>query len=278
LIRRFGGKGANQAIAAARQQAAVRMVGCVGDDEAGQSYLARLGSEGVDVRGITVAKNVLTGTALIAVDRSAENLIIVAPGANGKLTPAMVRRQRAAIETANAVLLQFEVPFPALIEAVRIANQAGVPVYLNPSPMHTGFTWAKCRVDTLIVNAGEARTLFGLEVARVGRETLAWRKAMRRKRIGTLVITRGARATVCITADELYEVPTPTVKPVDTVGAGDAFAGTYVASRSEGLAVLEALHRANYAGALATLKRGAQESIPSRREIDKKIRAFPRPG
>jgi len=264
LVQRFGGKGANQAVAAARQGAGVSMIGCVGADDAGRAYCRRLRAEGIDATGVTATRRALTGTALIAVDRAAENSIIVAAGANAELEPAAIRGQRQRIAAANILLLQFEVPMPTVVEAVRIANRARVPVVLNPSPLRRGFPWGKCEVDTLIVNAGEAEAIFGLRLHTLPVGLAKWQRALARRRIERLIITQGAKPTLCLSADQCLEVPTLTVRPVDTVGAGDAFAGTFAARRAGGADTPSAIRYANCAGALATLKAGAQESIPNR--------------
>src|SRR5258708_279524 len=165
LNRRLGGKGANQAVAAARQGAAVSLIGCLGDDADGRAYRRRLRAEGLVTTGVSTAKHEMTGTALIAVDRQGENIIVVASGANGALTPALVRAQEQRIVSADFLLLQFEVSLASVVGAVRIANGAGVPVALNPSPLRNGFPWGKHRLDTVIVNAGEARAIFGLRLS-----------------------------------------------------------------------------------------------------------------
>lgn len=272
LIQRFGGKGANQAVAAARQGAAVSMIGCVGDDDGGRAYCRRLRGEGIDIGGISATARALTGTALIAVEESAENLIIVAAGANGELRPAMLRAQRRRIEQADALVLQFEIPMPTVVEAVRVANRAGVPVMLNPSPWRDGFPWGRCRIDTLIVNDGEAQAIFDLPVRSLVSRRSAWLSGLRRRQVTRLVITRGAQSTLLLTGQDSLEVPTLKVRPVDTVGAGDAFAGTFAAALAGGSELTAAVRQANCAGALATLKAGAQEAIPTRAAVRKALR------
>ena len=264
LVRRFGGKGANQTVAAARQGARVGMIGCVGADDAGRAYRQRLRAESIDVTGITATDRALTGTALIAVDEAAENSIIVAAGANGELKPAAIRTQRQQIASADILLLQLEVPMATVIEAVRVANRANVPVVLNPSPMRDGFPWGKCSLDTLIVNAGEAQAIFGFRPDNLPAGLAKWQRALAQRRIERLLITQGARPTLCLSAAGYLKVPTLAVKPVDTVGAGDAFAGAFAARRAGGADLLSAIRYANCAGALATLKPGAQESIPDK--------------
>jgi ribokinase len=275
LIRRFGGKGANQAVAAARQGAKVSLIGCVGDDDDGRAYCKQLKTEGIDVAGITRTGKALTGTALIAVAGNAENIIIVAAGANGKLTAASIRGVPSLIAKAGAVLLQFEIPMTTTKAVVLLANRLGVPVVLNPSPMREGFPWGKCRLDTLIVNAGEAQAIFGLPAEGFAQCRRAWTNALAQCLVGHLIITRGAQPTVCLSATEYLQVPTLKVQPVDTVGAGDAFAGTFVACRAKGLDLLSAIRLANCAGALTTLKPGAQEAIPTRAATQRALRVLP---
>jgi len=272
LIRRFGGKGANQAIAAARQGARVSMIGCLGSDDAGRAYRERLRIEGINAHGVSTTSKALTGTALIAVDSQAENMIIVAAGANGQLKPEAIRRERERIAGAKILLLQQEVPMKAVIEAVHIANRAAVPVIFNPSPLAAGFPWGDCPVDTIIVNAGEAQSIFGLRVENISKSLPRWRRGLARHRIGRLIITRGTKSTVYLDSTEYREILTLRVKPKDTVGAGDAFAGALATRRAEGMEILAAIQHANCAGALTTLLPGAQEAIPDRRATEKAIR------
>jgi len=267
LIRRFGGKGANQAIAAARQGASVSMIGCLGHDAVGQTYRQRLRAEGIATAGVSMAPASPTGTALIAFDRQGENIIIVSAGANGELSPAMVRSRQGAILSARLLLLQLEVPLPAVIEAMKIANRASVPVVLNPSPLRKGFPWGRCALDTVIANSGEAQIIFGLGL----RSISAWQRKLSGWRIERIIITRGAKPTLCISANGHMSVPALPVKPMDTVGAGDAFAGAYVARRVESMDELTAIRYANCAGALATLKPGAQEAIPGRAATERAL-------
>ena len=276
LVRRFGGKGANQAVAAARQGARVSMIGCVGADDEGRAYCRRLRAEGIDTAGISATQKALTGTALIAVDQAAENTIIVAAGANGELKPAAIRAQRKRIASADILLLQLEVPMATVIEAVRIANQSRVPVVLNPSPLRDGFPWGKCGLDTLMVNAGEAEVIFGLPLTSLPLALPKWQRALSKWRIERLIITRGAKPTLCVSAAGYLKVPTLKVRPVDTVGAGDAFAGSFAARLTGGGDIVNTIRHANCAGALATLKAGAQEAIPNRARTEKALEGLAR--
>lgn len=274
LVRRFGGKGANQAVAAARQGARVTMIGCLGQDDDGRAYLRRLRSEGIDVSQIRRTDRAPTGTALIAVDDQAENTIIVASGANGCLERETVKLLGPVFSKAHAILLQFEIPMKANLEVIRLANRVGVPVVLNPSPLREGFAWGQCKLETLIVNEGEAQAIFGLPPEAIAARRSAWLCAMKDSGVECLIITRGPQPTICLTDTELLTVPTLKVKPVDSVGAGDAFAGAFVARRAEGLDLLSAIRLANCAGALTTLKPGAQEAIPTGPQTSRAARAL----
>jgi ribokinase len=201
---------------------------------------------------------------LIAVDRRGQNNIIVVGGANARLTAAAVRAQAAIIRQANSLLAQLEVPLSAVLEAMRIANAAGIPVVFNPSPLRSDFPWGRVAVHTVIVNELEAQQIFGRSVGDLARKAKVWRRELAKRQITQLLVTRGAQSTVCLTAESCFAVPTMRVRPVDTVGAGDTFAGTFTARLAGGSSLAEAVALANCAGALATLKPGAQEAMPTR--------------
>lgn len=270
LLRRFGGKGANQAVAAARQGASVAMIGCLGRDAGGDAYRRQLArGEGISVRAIYRIPDATTGTALIAVDCRGQNCIVVVAGANARLTPAIMRMHAAMIRSAKAMLVQLEVPLPAVLAAMRIANAAGVPVVFNPSPLLPDFPWGRVALHTVVVNEIEARQIFGHSPNDSLRKPAAWRGRLAEQGITQLLITRGAESTLCLTAETFFSVSTLCVRPVDTVGAGDAFAGTLTARMAEGCSLAEAVALANVAGGLATLKAGAQEAMPSRQETER---------
>lgn len=264
LHKLFGGKGANQAVAAARSGIRVEFIGALGADADGKAYRTRLKTEGIGTTGIRDVKGSLTGTALIGVDAKAENLIMVAPEANGKLTAADVRQQRRKIEQSGALLLQLEVPLPAVTEAIRIANRAQVPVVLNPSPLNSKFPWGRLALRAVIVNETEAEQIFEHQLTLIGSELGHWRMLLADYRVDWLIITRGAKSTLCLSREHFHALPALNVKPVDTVGAGDAFAGVFTASLAGGASISEAVRLGNCAGALATLKSGAQEAIPAK--------------
>lgn len=269
LTKFFGGKGANQAVAAARQGAAVSIIGCVSNDAEGRNYQKRLQVEGIDVSAIRRHHEALTGTAMIGVDAKGENLIMVAQGANGKLTAGWVRENQRRIETANYLLLQFEVPREAILEAIQLATAAEVPVIVNPSPFDRHFPWLTVKADTIIVNETEAERLFSLSPNSLNAQCSPWLKAMRAHAIDQLIITRGVRPTLVLVrkTEQFLEVPMIKVSPIDTVGAGDTFAGTLASALSNGLPLEQALTQANTAGALATLAPGGQEAMPSAQDM-----------
>ncbi len=247
----LGGKGANQAIAASRAGAKVALIGCVGEDASGTRYIEALKHEGIDTGGIQRVSTP-TGVAVIVVDDAGENSIIVNAGANHEVTRAQVERHAALIREADALLLQLECPLPIVRLAAEIASHAGVRVILNPSPLTEAFLADPFEVDVLIANEGEA-------------QKLAPSRGVQEAKCQQLVITRGAKSTLHITESAQIEYVPPKVSPIDTVGAGDAFAGAFAVAISEGQ--LQAVEFANAAGALATQKAGAQPSLPLREAI-----------
>ena len=252
----FGGKGANQAVAAARAGGKVRMIGCVGNDERGGEYRALLEAEGIEHSGVLTVET-STGAAFITVDRKGENTIVVDPAANHALTPKMLEESAYRIEESAVTLLQLECP-PEVVEAAAgLARAAGRKVVLNPSPWHPEAMAGEMPVDILIVNEREAEALpLGPErfCSRMGCEAV--------------IVTRGANPTLIVSRDGTSEVAPPKVLPVDTVGAGDAFAGVFALAYARERGLREAVRMANAAAALATLKPGAQEAIPRGREIE----------
>ena len=270
LVRRFGGKGANKALAVARQGVDVALIGCLGDDADGREYRASLERSGVETSGVTTARRQLTGTAMIAVSKEGENFIVVNAAANAAVTTRHVRLHREVIANAAVVLLQWEIPLPPITEVMMIANRARVPVIFNPAPMHPDFPWGKVRIAILIVNESEARNLFGRRA--LNGTNAFWQAQLTAHGADRILITRGARSTIYVARDGRREVPVLALTPVDTVGAGDIFVGVLAARLAEGAEFIDAVTAANCAGGLATLQPGAQEAIPSRRATDQAVR------
>lgn len=216
----------------------------------------------------------MTGSALIGVDEQGENSIIVAPAANSTTSPAQMRRHRRTIEQAEVLLVQLEVPMDAVIESIRIANRAGVAVVLNPSPYQPDFPWGEVELDYAIVNETEFALLMGMRSGEISRKQNLCFDRLVRIGVKNLIVTQGKRATVCLEREgkRLSRVRTIPVRPVDTVGAGDAFAGSLASGLARGESLESALVEANAAGGLATLKIGAQESLPVRSKVRRWIR------
>ncbi|MDZ4286376.1 MAG: ribokinase [Prosthecobacter sp.] len=267
LQRRFGGKGANQALAAARQGAQVTLIACLGDDPDGRDYRNHLRREGINCSAVNTVRGQGTGSAFIVVDPKGENQIVVIPGANAALTPPALKVQRSRIEVAKALLIQLEVPLETVVDAIEIANRARVPVILNPSPCNPQFPWGKLTIDVLIVNRHEAEEIFGKAPVKVDHDLDFWKTGMQEKGLKTLIITRGEESTLILHEGGFKRVATHKIKAVDTVGAGDTFAGAFTTHFAEGAPVVECVRWANTAAALSTLQSGAQEGVPQRGDV-----------
>lgn len=268
-----GGKGANQAVAAAKLGAQVTMVGRVGDDSFGR--MQRQGMEALGIRTdflITDAE-APTGTALIIVDAQGQNSIVVVSGANGRLTPTDVEAARPAIEASDAVLLQLENPIPTVQRAAEVARELGVPVVLNPAPAPREPLSSPLlqNVNYLIPNEIEATVLTGIQVT----DQISAERAVARLQaqgIETVILTLGAQGALAILPQGTIPAAAFSVKAVDTTAAGDAFVAAFGVALCEGQPLSEALRFANAAGALAVTKLGAQPSLPSREEVEAFLR------
>jgi ribokinase len=262
----LGGKGANQAIAAARAGAQVSLIGCVGNDEHGRRYREHLEKEGIQTDFLFTSEQP-TGSAFIAVDDCGENSIVVNPGANAHLNIEHVTRFAAVFREVDAVVLQLECPLPVVARATELAKVAGVRVIVNPSPFLLEAVQPLRGADVWILNQSEFDQLNeAVAGGPVGEDVLGMLG-------GTmLVVTNGAAPTVLTTERERIVVLPPNVRSVDTVGAGDTFAGAFAVALSESMSLQECVHFANVAGALATLREGAQASIPDRKSVDRVIR------
>jgi len=259
-----GGKGANQALAAARAGARVRMIGSVGDDSFAEAALALLRQGGVDLAGVHVS-HAATGIALILVGDGGENMIAVAPGANDAVLPGDLAKARLA--KGDVLLLQHEIPLDTVAAAIEAARQAGAVSVLNTAPFRDEAAPLLRDADIVVANETEFDLYAeALGLAADGREARMRDFASTTGR--TLVVTLGADGVIAAMPGSLLRVPTLAITPVDTVGAGDTFCGYLGASLADGLALADALRRAATAGALACLKPGAQPSIPFAAEVD----------
>jgi ribokinase len=255
-----GGKGANQAIAAARAGAEVSFLGAVGDDGFGAEMRASLSAAGVDVRGLRQVPGP-SGIAHIVVDDGGGNSIIVVPGANGTVTGPS-GEDLAAIARSRALLLQLELPMEAVVAAARAARIAGVPVILTPAPAQPLPDELLDTVTTIVPNEHEAAAITGVTGVDAALDALL-------ERVGEVVITLGSEGALYGSrSGERLRIPAVEVKAVDTTAAGDTFVGALAVARSEGLTVAEALRFASTAAALSVQREGASTSMPTRRQIE----------
>ncbi|MEH0986052.1 ribokinase [Micromonospora sp. CPCC 205556] len=271
LERSPGGKGANQAVAASRLGASASLVGSVGTDSFGTELTRGLTAEGVDVAAVTYSATAPTGVAMIIVEASGENMITLAPGANGELRPADLAGLGPMLADADALLLQLEIPLATVRAAARTARDHGVPVILNAAPLplvDAELLDLLHLTDLLVVNETEAAGLTGLDRA----DPAATAVALRRLGPPEVVLTLGAQGAVAADAAGVHQVPPFAVDAVDAVGAGDAFCAELVLARAgcdTPGALAAATGRACAAGALATTRPGAQTAAPWRAEVDR---------
>ena len=258
----FGGKGANQAVAARRAGADVVFLTKLGDDANGELLTQHLLAEGLPGYGIRVDRREATGVALIVVDTTGRNMIAVAPGSNRLITADDIRQYSGLFEDVRVLLIQMEVPMPAVTQALTLAKASGVTTILNPAPAQPLPDAVLHLVDVLTPNETEARMLTGYtepaEAARVLVE----------RGVGAVIVTLGDQGAYLLDDRGPRHLSAFHVQPVDTTAAGDAFNGALSCGLAEGWILEDACRFAGAAGALATTKRGAQSSLPTRREID----------
>jgi len=262
-----GGKGANQAVAAARLGAEVTMIGRVGDDDFGRAQLRNLGELGIDTTHVMVDPEAATGIALITLDASGQNSIVLAPGANMRLTKEDINAARGAIVQSDVLVLQLENPLEVVAYAIDIAYAEGVKVFLNPAPARSLPKETLARLDYLIPNESETALLTGIEVADINSAKEAAER-LREEGVGTVILTLGAQGAFLVSAEESVHVPGYEVEVVDTTAAGDAFVGGFAVALAQSQNLAEAVRYANAAGALAVTRLGAQPSLPTRQEVE----------
>jgi ribokinase len=262
----LGGKGANQAVAAARLGAQVRMIGRTGEDAFGEAARAALTAEGVNLDGVILTPRAATGVALITIGDDGQNMITVSPGANAALSPADVAAHGKALKAAKVLLLQNEVPPEACHAAIRLARAGGGLVIADPAPAQGYDPALFAAAEILTPNEGEAALLTGLPVTDRPSALAAARQLVSRGcRIA--LIKLGGDGVVHAGAEGEGHVPTPRVEAVDTVAAGDCFNGALAVALAEGMALREALAFACRAASIAVTRPGASRSMPFRREL-----------
>ncbi|MCA9169922.1 MAG: ribokinase [Planctomycetales bacterium] len=271
LIESLGGKGANQAVAAARLGGQVTLIGNVGSDSAGTRLRQSLEREGIDVSGVTAHMDVPSGSAVVMVDDQGQNSIIVISGANARLSAADVQQHHDAIAAADVLLVQLETPLDGVMAAIEIARRTQTRVVLDPAPAPVTAARELLHVDLICPNETEAARLLGKAELQVGDEPAAARQLIQ---LGArnVIITLGERGLVyCDSRGEVDRIAALTVNVVDSTAAGDAFAGAVAVALGEGIELRRALRWATVAAGIAVERMGAQTAMPSRAEVESRL-------
>ena len=258
-----GGKGANQALAAARAGGKVRLVGAAGRDRMGDEALALLQQGGVDL-GALRRLDQQQGVAMIMVDAAGENIIGIVPGTNGTLTPEDADTAVAALTDRDVLVVQQEIPQAATMRALGVARLHGTTTILNTAPFLDTTAAVAGTASIVVANETEFALLSGGEVGDLPTAMSLWARSRRQ----TIIVTLGPDGAVAATPDDVISVPALAVEPVDTVGAGDTFVGYLAAGLDAGLDLEAAMRRAAIAASLACLKPGAQPAIPTLAEVE----------
>jgi ribokinase len=269
LSRAEGGKGANQAVAAARAGGDVAFVGRIGDDEHGRALLASLRGAGVDTSRLVVDPEVSTGLALILVDAGGENEIVVISGANGRVSEADVDAARPSLLRSDILLLQLEIPLPAIRRAIGIVREGPGRVILNAAPAQPLVPELLGELDVLLVNEIEVATVSGIGAPV---EPAVAARLLLETGVRAVVLTLGAAGAMVVSGDQETCIDPFPATPVDTTGAGDAFAGNFAFALDRGLALAEAARFASAAAALSVQRAGAQPSMPLGAETEALLR------
>lgn len=268
-----GGKGANQAVAAARQGGDVVFIASVGKDGFGEQSLQGFAAERMDLSHM-VQSDAATGTAGILVDDTGHNCIVIAGGANDLLTPAHVDAAADAIGGARMLVCQLETPMPTVVRAIETARARGVKVILNPAPAQALDAALLAQIDYLILNETEASQMSGVAVSNRDTARTASEQLLARG-VGNVLLTMGEDGVCVTTPAGSTHLPAIRVDAVDTTAAGDTFVGAFAVGHARGLSVEEAAMEAQYAAALTVTRLGAQTSIPRRAEVEKFMQERP---
>lgn len=265
-----GGKGANQAVAAARMGADVTMIGCVGDDSFADQLLQNLSAEGVDTTHVSSLTETTSGIAVVMVEASGENSILVVPGANGRVGSSELEQARQVICESDVLLMQLEVPVETVMAAASIAREAGVPVILDPAPAPPRIPAALLNVDLICPNQSEAAALLGQSVETFDDAT-ALISGFQQQGARQAIITMADQGAVLFDGETVEVVPPFPVQAVDSTAAGDAFAAGLAVKLAERASLREAALFASAAGALAASGAGAQAAMPTREQIETRL-------
>lgn len=273
-----GGKGANQAVVAARAGAQVSMAGRVGDDAFGQRLVTNLQHEHVSTDFVHVEPECASGVGVVAVENSGQNSIIIVAGANGKVSVDDVTAARDLVAAADVLLLQLEIPVSSVVAAIEIARQTDTRVILDPAPAPRRWSEDLLKVDVLCPNETEAAALTGHPVDSLAAAERAARE-LHRRGARHVAVTLGEQGAMIFDGQSAQLVAPFQITPADTTGAGDAFAGTLSVYWAAGNSFHEAVRFANAAGALAASREGAQPGMPARNEIESLVMTSqPEPG
>lgn len=263
----FGGKGANQAVAAALCGADVSMVARVGDDLFGPATIDNFRSKGIGASYVSITKGQSSGVAPIFVDSAGQNRILVVKGANDALSPADIDEASDLLVSADCIVLQLEIPIETVYYTLRFARDSGVPSILNPAPGQKLDLPQAVLADYLIPNETEAEAITGMPVTNV-EEARACARRLLDEGFRRVVITLGANGALAADREGEEHIPTYPVEPIDTTGAGDAFIGSFACFLAGGCTAREAMARANVYAALSTGSAGTQMSFPAKKRFE----------
>lgn len=263
-----GGKGANQACAAGKLGGAVTMLGKVGRDSMGRTLKENLAAAGVDVSHVEETPDAPTGMAVIYVSESGSNSIVVIPGANGLCDAAYIEANEDLIAAHDIIVLQLEIPYDGVFRAIRLAKKHGRLVVLNPAPAPDSLPpEVIASLDYFTPNETEMGRIAGLPVGNT-EEAVAAGKKLVEAGVGTVLATLGEAGALLVTGETAQVIPTLRVRAVDTTAAGDTFNGAFVTALAEGKSEAEAIAFGNRAAAISVTRKGAQTSIPTRKEVE----------
>jgi ribokinase len=266
-----GGKGANQSVAAARAGGDVSMLGRVGDDSMANRLLENLHHQQVKTETVLRTAQCASGIAVVAVEASGQNAIMVVPGANGRVSVDDVDAAEGMLRTATILLMQLEIPIATVLRVIEIAKSAAIPVVLDPAPMPPSLPQEVLRVDLICPNESEASAIVGYDVTDVESAEKACDDLVRLG-AGRAIVTLAEKGAVVHDGDRTHWIQPFEIEPVDTTAAGDAFAGALAVELAGGKPLIESARFASAAGAIAATRLGAQPAMPTRQEIEELIR------